>query len=188
MFRDLLSSVTSGAENKSLPPTLRSDIYDAVDQVKAWTIGALGSGKAGDGVSYNRVLTIIQNHLPNTTLGLESIGSTENELSVIVGGVTNMILELSKWEGMAAGMAMNTWIDALVEAHARVEPGSRRDSVAKGITKGINDYTDVTLVPKEFTVKIGIISTLKNVGSRIYGAGSSEARSGEAVWSSKFLG
>jgi len=195
MFRNLTSQLTAAAssnpnngdKNKVLSPTLRTDIYSAVDQVKAWTIGGLGSGTAGDGVSYNPILTTIQKHFPNIKLGIESIGNAENELAVIVGGVTNMVLELCRWEGMAGGMAMRTWVDALVEAHARVEEDSRKERIAKGLTRGINENTDVTLVPKEFTIRIQVISILKSVSSRIYDSGSEEARQGEAIWSSKFL-
>jgi hypothetical protein len=73
-----------------------------------------------------------------------------------------VILEMSKWEGMAGGMAMRTWSDALVEAHGRLPAGSRKDSVGKGIVRGVSQNTDITLMTKEFTAKIQIISSLKN--------------------------
>jgi len=183
------AGLTSGtaADTKSMSPTLRSDIYSAVDQVKAWTIGGLGSGTAGDGVSYNRILKIIQVHFPDTKLGLDFSHGAEKELAVIVGGVTNMVLELGKWDSMAGAMAMRTWVDTLVEAQRQVDDEPRKDAVAEGITKGINQNTDVTLVPKEFATRIGIVSALKSVNSRLYDAGSDEARRAEAIFSSKFL-
>ncbi|KAJ7895393.1 hypothetical protein B0H13DRAFT_2252448 [Mycena leptocephala] len=158
--------------SKAIAPTLRSDIYTAIDQTKSWLIGGLG--QAGDGMSYGPVLATIQKHFPETKMGLENIGSAENEVSVVVCGVTNMILEMSKWEGMAGGMAMRTWSDAL-------------DSVGKGIVRGVSQNTDITLMTKEFTAKIQIISSLKNVCSRIYGAGSADARQAEAVLSSRLI-
>jgi hypothetical protein len=100
--------------------------------------------------------------LPETKKpGLESFAQAEGEIAVIVGGITNMILELSKWEGMSAGMAMRTWVDSLVEAHSRASSQTRKEAIAKGITRGINQFTDVTLLTKDFTTRIQIMSCLK---------------------------
>jgi len=88
---------------------------------------------------------------------------------------------------MSGGFAMRTWVDSLVGAHGKVGAGMRRDMIARGITKGINQNADVALMTKEFTAKIQIISYLKEVSSKIYGKGTDEARQGEAVWSSKFI-
>lgn len=111
-----------------------------------------------------------------------------------------MILEMSKWDGMAGAMAMRTWVDALGDAHGKISgapsPGvgsgtgkgaSRKDQVGRGITRGINQLTDVTLMTREFAARIQIISLLKSVNTKIHGAGSDEARQGEALWSSKFI-
>ncbi|KAJ7150116.1 hypothetical protein C8R43DRAFT_1006282 [Mycena crocata] len=189
MFRQLSNQLAATAKTteapKAIAPTLRSDIYTAMDQTKSWVIG--GMGQAGDGVSYSSVLATIQKHFPDTKMGLENFGSAENEVSVVVCGVTNMVLEMSKWEGMAGGMAMRTWCDALVEAHGRLPAGSRKDAVARGIVRGISNNTDITLMTREFTAKIQIISSLKSVCSRIYGAGTTEARQAEAVLSSRFI-
>lgn len=189
MFRQLSNQLAAAAKTTEVPkaiaPTLRSDIYTAIDQTKSWLIGGLG--QAGDGMSYAPVLSTIQKHFSEAKMGLENIGSAENEVSVVVCGVTNMILEMSKWEGMAGGMAMRTWSDALVEAHGRLPAGSRKDSVGKGIVRGVSQNTDITLMTKEFTAKIQIISSLKNVCSRIYGAGSADARQAEAVLSSRLI-
>ncbi|KAF8959978.1 hypothetical protein BDZ97DRAFT_1922576 [Flammula alnicola] len=194
MFRNLTTQLTqtaSGANadaKKVLSPALRPDIYGLIDTTKTWAIGGLGGGQAGDGVSYGPILATIKKHLPETKKpGLESFGQAEGEIAVIIGGITNMILELSKWEGMAAGMAMRTWVDSLVEAHGRASSQTRKDLIAKGITRGLNQYTDVTLLTKDFTTRIQIISCLKTVSSRIYGAGTDEARQSEAMWSSKFI-
>jgi len=121
-------------------------------------------------------------------LGLEFIGQLETEIAIIVGGVTNLILELSRWEEMSAGMAMRTWVDSLVEGgYFKASSESRKDLVAKGILRGLNRYTDVTLLTKDFTTRIQIISCLKTVSSRIYGPGTDETRQNEAMWSSKFI-
>jgi len=167
MFRNFANQLTaaSGANTdakKVLSPSLRPDIYELIDKTKVWATGALGSGQAGDGVSYSPLLVTIQKHLPNTKKpGLESFGQAEGEIAVIVGGITNMILELSKWEGMSAGMAMRTWVDSLVEARSKASSQSRKQSIAKGITRGLNQYTDAALLTKDFTTRIQIISCMK---------------------------
>lgn len=182
------SGGTSDDTKKAMAPTLRSDVYSAIDGVKAWLSGAHGRGQAGDGVSYQSLLSLIQKHFPKTQLGFDAIGQTESEVAVIVGGVTNMVMEVSKWEGMAGAMAMNTWVEAVVEGHRRVDAGqAKKDAIARGITRGLNYNTDMTLLTQEFTAKIQIISSLKSVSSRIYGAGTDEARKSEALWSSKLL-
>jgi neutral ceramidase len=165
MFRNLSQLAAANAVNaeakKVMSPALRSDIYSAIDQTKSWLVGGVGGGQAGDGVSFGPIISTIQKHFPDTKLGLESIGQVESEVAVVVGGITNMVMEMSKWEGMAGGMAMRTWVDGLVEAHGRVGPGARKEMVAKGITRGVNQNTDVSLMTKEFTAKIQIISALK---------------------------
>jgi len=102
-----------------------------------------------------------------------------------------MILEMSKWDGMAGAMTMRTWVDVLSDAHARIEragPGSaRKEQVGRGMTKGINQLTDVSLMTREFAPRIQIISLLKSVNTKVHGAGTEEARQGEALWSSKFI-
>jgi len=190
MFRNLSSQIAAAATGnadakKTMSPTLRADIYSAVDQAKSWITGKLG--QAGDGVSYGAILSTIQKHFPEVKLGLESVGNAESEVAVIVGGITNMVLEYSKWESMSGGMAMRTWVDGLVDAHGKVAAGSKRDMISKGITRGINQNTDVSLMTSDFTSRIQIMSCLRTVNSRIYGSGTDEARQGEAVWSSKFI-
>ncbi|KAF8839953.1 hypothetical protein BDN67DRAFT_969280 [Paxillus ammoniavirescens] len=184
------------ADAKTMSPTLRADIYSSVDQAKPWLIGGgPGSGggrQAGDGVSFQPILTTIQKHFPDMKLGLESVGNVEAEVAVIVAGVTNMVLEMSKWDGMAGGMTMRTWVDTLSEAHGRIPAapdarGNRKDQVGRGITRGINQLTDVSLMTREFAARIQIISLLKSVNTKVHGAGSEEARQGEALWSSKFI-
>ncbi|KAF8991504.1 hypothetical protein BDQ17DRAFT_1254874 [Cyathus striatus] len=191
MFRNFtrqLAAASAGNADESkkvLSPMLRPDIYSAIDKAKSWISGGIGSGQAGDGVTYGPILGLIQKHFPNITVGLDSIGQVEAEIAIVVGGVTNMVMELSNWEPMAGGMAMRTWADALVTAYNRAT--GQKDLIAKGITRGLNENTDVTLMTKEFTAKIQIISCLKTVSTRIYGTGSDEARRAEAVWSSKFM-
>lgn len=213
MFRNLASQLTAGTgsdKKKALSPTLRPDIYNLIDKTQAWIVGGqTGKGQAGDGVSYNALLTPIKKHLPEQTkpLGvLESFGQLDSEIGVIVGGITNLILELSKWEGMSSGMAMRTWVDTLVDSYFRASSEARKELIAKGILRGLNQYTDATLLTKDFTTRIQIITCLKTgeflcptfrpffglrfprlVSSRIYGPGSDEARQNEAMWSSKFI-
>lgn len=169
-WQNTLAAATSKADAKSMSPTLRADIYTALDQVKPWLLGATPR-QAGDGVSYQPILTIIHNHFPNLKLGLESVGSVEAEVAVVVAGVTNMVLEMSKWDGMAGGMTMRTWVDVLSNTHGRINhdagpgsaPGSKRkEQVGRGITKGINQLTDVSLMTREFAARIQIISLLKS--------------------------
>lgn len=197
---------TNAEAKKVMSPTLRSDIYSAMDKTKNWVIGGLSAGQAGDGVSFGAILSIIQTHFPNAKVGLESIGNAETEIAVIVGGITNMIMEYSKWESMSGGIAMRTWVDGIIEAYGKTASGTRKDAIAKGITRGTNQNSDVTLMTKDFGARIQMISCLKTgksryivfngdttliylllVSSRIYGQGSDEARQGEAILSSRFI-
>jgi hypothetical protein len=227
MFSNLSSTLAAAAgatgvkgdTKKSISPTLRSDIYSAIDQAKPWLVGGTGGRQAGDGVAYQTIITRIQQHFPDMKMGLDAVRNSEHEVAVIVAGITNMILEMSKWEGMAGAMAMRTWVDALSDAHAKIstastgaKSGSRKEQVGRGITRGINQLTDVTLMTREFAARIQIISLLKGgeenflysfepvfiyahrsvssiilVNTKIHGAGSDEARQGEALWSSKFI-
>ncbi|KAH6910210.1 hypothetical protein BKA70DRAFT_1100693 [Coprinopsis sp. MPI-PUGE-AT-0042] len=190
MFRSLVSQLAqtgNPTEKKTMSPELRSDMYDAFEKIKAWLSGSLGSGQAGDGVSYAPILTVLQKHIPNLKMGLEAVGHVEHEVAVITGGVTNLVLEFSRWEPMAGGMAIRTWSDALVNTHKQLPSGSKKDTVAKGIARGINYNSDVSLMTQEFASKIQIVSCLKSVSSRLYGVGSDEARQSEAIWSSKLM-
>ncbi|KAG7441036.1 uncharacterized protein BT62DRAFT_909313 [Guyanagaster necrorhizus] len=200
MFRNFSSQLAAAAvgnnknsdgDKKTMSPTLRSDIYTAVDQASSWLAGGKGGGSLpGDGMSYGAVLATIQKHFPDTKIGIDSLGNTESEVAIVVGGVTSMVLEMSRWEGMAGGMAMKTWVDALGGAYARIgdDDGSlRKATIAKGITRGINQNADVSLMTKEFTAKIQIITCLKSLITRVYGVGSEEARRAEASLSSKFI-
>ncbi|KAG6902278.1 hypothetical protein C0995_002210 [Termitomyces sp. Mi166 len=145
MFRNLSSQIAAAAVSKDgdkkkvMSPTLRSDIYAVIDQAKAWISGA--RGQPGDGVSYGAILSIIQKHFPELTLGLESVGHAESEVAVIIGGITNMIMEYSMWESMPGGMAMRTWVDGLIGAYEKAAE-QKKDVLAKGITRGINHYTN----------------------------------------------
>src|ERR1700722_3364559 len=164
MFRNLSSTLANAKkteEAKAMSPTLRSDIYSSIDQAKAGIVGGAGSGQAGDGVWFGPIVPTIQKHFPETKIGLESIAQAEGETAVIVGAITNMILTMSKWEGMASGMAMRTWVDVLASAHAAEVVQERKDMIARGITRGINQNTDVTLMTREFATRIQIISLLK---------------------------
>jgi len=195
MFGNWSNQLAAGVGNdadakKSMSPSLRTDIYSAIDKAKQWIIGGGGGGAglAGDGVSYGAILSTIQKHFPNAKMGIESIGHAEGEVAIIVEGVTNMIMEYSKWESMSGAMAMGTWLDGVVEAHRRATLGnSRKDSIARGIARGINQNCDVSLMTKDFAARIQMISSLKTVNSRIYGTGSEEARRGEALLSSRFM-
>ncbi|KIK37376.1 hypothetical protein CY34DRAFT_92850 [Suillus luteus UH-Slu-Lm8-n1] len=203
MFSSLSSTLAaaanaSGAKDttkKSMSPSLRTDIYNTIDQAKPWLIGGTAGRQAGDGVAYQPILSLIHTHFPDLKVGLDAARNVEHESAVIVAGITNMILEMSKWDGMAGAMAMRTWVDALGDAHGKIsnapstgaKGGSRKDQVGRGITRGINQLTDVTLMTREFAARIQIISLLKSVNTKIHGAGSDEARQGEALWSSKFI-
>lgn len=203
MFSSLSSTLAAAASasgakgdaKKSISPTLRADIYSAVDQAKPWLVGGTVGRQAGDGVAYQPILARIQEHFPDTKVGLDAARNVEHEVAVIVAGITNMILEMSKWDGMAGAMAMRTWVEALGDAHGKIsgsaptgaKGGPRKDQVGRGITRGINQLTDVTLMTREFAARIQIISLLKSVNTKIHGAGSDEARQGEALWSSKFI-
>jgi len=187
MFRNLSSTLAAanavhGAKTEnSMSPNLRSDIYTAMDEVKPWLIGDLSRARAGDGVSYSGLMNIIQKHFPDAKMGLHSMGNTEGEASVVVSGVTNMILELSRWfvshlstksacphlslrDGMMSGVAMKTWMNVLEDAYVRAtaaNPEGRSDSMRRGISNGV-EMTNATLMTKEFAVRLQLVSLLKN--------------------------
>jgi hypothetical protein len=175
MFRNLASQLTAAAAQagssndgaKRVPsPTLRSDIYSLIDRTPGWIVAGDGQsnnhGQAGDGISYVALLALIQKHIPETKKpGLEFFAQLDSEIAIIVGGVTNLILELSRREQMSAGMAMLTWVDSLVDGYYKVSSESRKDLIAKGIMRGLNRYTDATLLTKDFTTRIQIITCLK---------------------------
>jgi len=195
MFRNLsgtlvaANAANSGKTERPTLPGLRSDIYVAIDQVKPWLIGDPGPATAGDGVSYSGLMNIIQKHFPDAKMGSDLVGNAEGEAAAVVRGITNMILEMSRWDGMISGVAMKTWIDALGEAYVRAaaaNQGSRPEMIRRGISKGV-EMTDATLITKEFAVRLQLISLLKNANARLYGAGSAEARRGDSLWSSRFI-
>lgn len=65
---------------------------------------------------------------------------------------------------MMGGMAMRTWVDILAGVYAKAaaaNPGSRTNLLRKGISRGV-EMADVSLVTKEFAVRIQIISLLKS--------------------------
>ena len=103
MFRNLNISFPVPANGgkvdaaQAMVPFLRVDIYALMDQVKPWLIGDMGRGRAGDGVSYSGAMSVIQKYFPDAKMELEATGNTEGETLIVVRGVINMILELSKW-------------------------------------------------------------------------------------------
>lgn len=174
MFSNLSSTLAAAATakgdtKKSMSPTLRTDIYNAIDQAKPWLVGGPGTRQAGDGVAYQTIIARIQQHFPDMKMGLDAVRNTDHEVAVIVAGITNMVLEMSKWDGMAGAMAMRTWVDTVSDAHGKISTaptgakgGSRKEQVGRGITRGINQLTDVTLMTREFAARIQIISLLKS--------------------------
>ncbi|KAN0081477.1 hypothetical protein V8E55_009101 [Tylopilus felleus] len=192
MFKNWQQTLAAASkpEPKSMSPTLRADIYTALDQSTPWLIGT-SPRHAGDGVSYQPILALVHTHFPELSLAIDAVGNVEPEVALIVAGITNMVLEMSKWDAMAGAMTMRTWVDALTDAHARIPldrtPGNRKELVGRGVTRGINHLTDVSLMTREFAARIQIISLLKSVNTKIHGPGTEEARQGEALWSSKFI-
>ncbi|KAF9258343.1 hypothetical protein L218DRAFT_964504 [Marasmius fiardii PR-910] len=194
MFRDLsrqlaaAAGVSNGAtEKKTMSPTLRSDMYTAIDQTKVWIVGGAVAGQPGDGVSYKNILSNVRKHFPRTDIGYDLVGQVETEVAVVVGGVTDMVLEMSKWEPIAGSMAMRTWVDSLVNAYSTVLPSPRKELIARGITRGVNRNSDLSLMSKELSARIQIISILKSLSSRIHGSGTEEARQAEATLSSRLI-
>ncbi|KAF8415849.1 hypothetical protein L210DRAFT_3430478, partial [Boletus edulis BED1] len=114
---------------------------------------------AGDALSYQPILALIHTHFPDLAPAIDVLGNVEAEVALIVAGITNMILEMSKWDGMAGAMSMRTWVDALGDAtHASSAPGSKRkEQVGRGMTRGINQLTDVSLMTREFAPRIQIL-------------------------------
>ncbi|KZT35711.1 hypothetical protein SISSUDRAFT_1064252 [Sistotremastrum suecicum HHB10207 ss-3] len=187
---------------KSIHPELRNDIYSLIDLSKPWlssstlpsTSSSSGFQGAGDGVSYSLLLPLIVKHFPGTSLTVPSM-----EVEVIVGGITNCVFELGKWDGMAGVMAMRTWVEALkdsfdvcksnakkLDSGRKEEAEERIRAIGEGIVYGVNHLTDPTLVTKEFAPRVQIYSLLKQVATIVYGKGAEKTRQAEALWSSRY--
>jgi len=106
---------------------------------------------------------------------------------VIVSGITNMIFEFSKSEGMAAAMALRTWVDGLSDAYKKLPDGDQKKMVGEGIVRGINQMSDPHLVTRDFAPRVQMLGTLKKVTATVHGPGSAEAKQADAFWSSKFI-
>ncbi|KAL0572394.1 hypothetical protein V5O48_009572 [Marasmius crinis-equi] len=157
----IAAAAAGTTDKKTMSPTLRGDMYSVIDQTKAWIVGGPVTGQPGDGVSYKNILTTVRKHFPRTDLGYDLVGQTESEVAVVVGGVTDMVLEMSKWEPIAGSMAMRTWVDTLANVYTTVPPSPRKEMMARGIIKGINQNSDLSLMTREFAARIQIISILK---------------------------
>lgn len=98
-FSSLSTSLASGGAGPQAPlPTIRDDTYKAIAAIESWLSSP---GAAGDGMSYRQVLTVIQPHFPDLKSPLP-----HEEISYLVGWVTNLIFELGKSDGMAGVMVV----------------------------------------------------------------------------------
>lgn len=87
----------SGAK-KGPSPAIRYDVYRAMQACELW----LGMpGAPGDGASYRTIYNIVLLHFPKLKLP-----TPLDEVSAMVGAVTNLCFELAKLDGLASVLAM----------------------------------------------------------------------------------
>jgi len=104
MFSNLSSTLAAAAgasgvkgdTKKSMSPTLRADIYSAIDQAKPWLVGGTGARQAGDGVAYQSIINRIQQHFPDMKMGLDAVRNAEHEVAVIVDGSTHLVMHTAR--------------------------------------------------------------------------------------------
>lgn len=145
-----------GKGNGTPGSALREDMYKAINAAQPW----LASTMPGDGISFRPILDHIIPHFPKTTIQFAA-----EEIPIIVGAITNMVLELSKLDGMQGVIAMRTWTDALGASlkvwNAKGADEHRRDVIREGVMKGINVLTDHMLLTREFAARLQMIGYLK---------------------------
>ncbi|KAG8810612.1 hypothetical protein FRC17_002858 [Serendipita sp. 399] len=177
-----LQSQGGGAEGGNskgaTPAQLRADIYTCIDQISVW----IASGKAENGIDYRNSLAIIEKHFPGT-----QVNRTTDEVSVLVGGLANMIFEFSKTDGISGAMAFRTFTDKLAAALNAVEDKHTKMPVGDGIIRGLNQVADPAIATREFAPRVQIVGSLKNLTAAVYGKGSAEARNADVVWQSRFI-
>ncbi|PVG04576.1 hypothetical protein CPB86DRAFT_777859 [Serendipita vermifera] len=195
MFKTILNSLASSGSSSGIPPQggaengskgatpaqLRADIYTGIDSLSLW----ISSGKAENGIDYRSILALVDKHFPGT-----QINRCTDEVPVLVGGLTNMILEYSKTEGLPAAMALRTFMDKLISALNALdgsEDKQKKTSVGEGIARGFTQVADPALATREFTPRVQIVGSFKNLAAAIYGKGSAEARNADVVWASRFI-
>ncbi|KAH7103385.1 hypothetical protein BKA62DRAFT_696783 [Auriculariales sp. MPI-PUGE-AT-0066] len=105
------------------------------------------------------------------------------EIPIAVGGVTNLVLALSRSDSMAGVLAARAWTDALTQANTK----SRSDAWRRGIVDGINQRADMSLLTTEFGPRLQVIHILKTVAATLFGRGSEQARQSDAFWSTKVV-
>lgn len=101
--------------------------------------------------------TLVEKHFPGT-----EINRCTDEVPVLVGGLTNMIFEYSKTEGLPGAMALRTFTERMVDAWKKVESDESRQSISRGIVRGINEFADPGLATKEFAPRVQIMGSLRN--------------------------
>lgn len=72
-----------------------------------------------------------------------------------------MIFEYSKTDGLPGAMALRTLTERMVAAWTKVE-NERKESIGRGIVRGINEFADPALVTREFAPRVQIMGSLRN--------------------------
>jgi hypothetical protein len=103
------------------------------------------------------IQAIVDKHFPGT-----QINRCTDEVPVLVGGLTNMILEYSKTEGLPGAMALRTFTDKLITALNALDGSDKKSSVGEGIARGFTQVADPALATREFTPRVQIVGSFKN--------------------------
>jgi hypothetical protein len=145
----------------------------------------------------------VNKHFPGT-----SINRCNEEVPVLVGGLTNMIFEYSKADAIPGAMALRTFTDRLITALIALRDEPTRTATGARVIQGFTQVADPALATREFAPRVQIVGALKNreyisrdlggtkyqltplkiaVTAAVYGQGSVEARNADVLWSSKFI-
>lgn len=139
------------------PTVLREDLYKATQAAERW----LNTSTPGDSFSYRPVFNILKPHYPDLEI---AFGSGAEEVSIIVGAITNLALELGGMDTYGGVVALRSWVDVLDavirnwKARGESSVGTR---ICEGIVQGVNTHADPTYISKEFAARVQIVNILK---------------------------
>jgi len=165
------------------PTVLREDLYKATQAAERW----LNTSTPGDSFTYRPVFNIVKPHYPDLEI---AFGSGAEEVSILVGAITNMALELGGMDTYGGVIALRSWVDALDgvirswKAKGETSVGTR---ICEGIVQGVNIRADPTYISKEFAARVQIVNILKTVATSVYGPGSPLTRQSDALWGSRLM-
>jgi hypothetical protein len=99
----------------------------------------------------------VNKHFPGT-----SINRCNDEVPVLVGGLTNMIFEYSKADAIPGAMALRTFTDRLITALIALRDEPTRTATGARVIQAFTQVADPALATREFAPRVQIVGALKN--------------------------